>query len=87
MVPAQQDQHEICNVVFRMVISMLCFYDLNTTFSASKAIIKLNCVFISYTLQRLPDLVANLQQKHCFIEKMPLKMTSYSAENLFELLC
>ncbi len=35
------------------VISIRSFYGLNTTYSASKSISNLNCVFISYTLQKL----------------------------------
>ncbi len=47
---------------------MCSFYGLNTTFSAFKSITNPNCVFISYTLQRLCDFKANYNKnKNCFI--------------------
>ncbi len=43
---------EICDVE-RSFLCVRSFYGLNTTFSASRPITNLNCVFISYTSQRL----------------------------------
>ncbi len=51
------------------VISMHSFYGLNTTFSASKLITNLNCVFISYTSQRLCYYNANYNENIVLLGK------------------
>ncbi len=59
------------SVVLFFKQSFLCFvfYGLNTTFSASKSITTLNCVFISYTPQKLSDWVANYNKNIVLLGK------------------